>query len=98
MTVSYAALLRIKDWQLGALKEEVFPPALAFLTRQFPTFFDDVPFSVASHTDHFPLLALQVSREQQAFKISISDCFYVLQVLFQAIGKKFIMFKNNELK
>jgi hypothetical protein len=92
--VSFAALLRFKVWQVGALKEEVLPPALAFLTRQFLTFFDDIPFSVANDTNHFSLLALQVTREQQAFRISISDCFYILHVLFQAIRKNELYLKT----
>jgi hypothetical protein len=52
-TLCFTALRIFKVWQPGVLEKEIFPPALAFLTRQFPASFDDIPFSVANDANHF---------------------------------------------
>jgi hypothetical protein len=59
-TMSFTVFLRPMIGHFGALKNEIFPAALAFLARHFSVFFDDVPFSVARDTHHFPLLALRL--------------------------------------
>jgi hypothetical protein len=82
-TMSFAALLKLTIRKLGALENKVFPSALAFLARQFSVFFDDVPFSVARDTNHFPLLALRVDSEQQAFQNLNLRLHSIQQVLFQ---------------
>jgi hypothetical protein len=58
--------MRFKLWGLAAIKDEVLPSALAFWTRHVPIFFDDVPFPVANHADHFAFPTLQAPRQQQA--------------------------------
>jgi hypothetical protein len=43
----------------------------------------------------FPLLAHRISREQQAFRISLSDYPGLQQVLFQAIDKNGLLLETS---
>jgi hypothetical protein len=66
--------VRCKRGELGTLKNKILPPALAFGARDFLTFFDDVPFTVADDADHFDVPAFPLLPERQA-----SGCLFLLR-------------------
>jgi hypothetical protein len=59
--------VRFKPGRLAAVKNESLPPALAFGTKHFLVFFDDVPFSVADDANHFDSPAVHAPCKRQAF-------------------------------
>jgi len=75
--MSFRALARFER-KSEAIHEDVFSPALAFGAGQFPALFDDIPFSIASRTDHLVLQSLYpkraVRRRVPAEDLKISFC------------------------